>query len=98
MKWNPYFVAYAATNGRTCAAQVEHDREEYPGGSMVGFILWMNQRWAEWRELRGVPRTIPSAPLQGAPHGFWFHILSPSDHADFAGWLRGCAFRTAEGL
>ena len=96
MNWNPYFVAYAATHGRTCQAQIEHDREAWPGGSMCGFILWMQDRWTEWRTLRRIPRLTPCAPLQGAPPGFWIRHLTEDERSDFSGWLRGHAFRAAE--
>lgn len=39
--WNPRYVAYARQHGRTPEAQMEFDREEYPGGCMVGFMLWV---------------------------------------------------------
>lgn len=41
---NPRFIAYATAHGRTPEAQLEHDRETYPGGSMAGFILWIADR------------------------------------------------------
>ena len=44
MAWNPRFVAYAAAHGRTPEAQSDHDRQEWPGGMMVGFMLWMSDR------------------------------------------------------
>lgn len=38
--WNPRYVAYAMSNGRTPAQQLAHD--EGKPGSMVGFICWIN--------------------------------------------------------
>ena len=48
-RWSPRFSAYARAHGRSETAQLEHDTEEYPGGKMVGFILWINARWREWQ-------------------------------------------------
>ncbi len=52
-EWNPRYVAYAASNGLTPEAQMEHDTEEFPGGKMAGFILWMSRKWQEWRKANG---------------------------------------------
>lgn len=48
-QWNPYYVAYAWSNGHSPAAQVTADREAYPGGMGCGFILWMAERRRAWR-------------------------------------------------
>jgi len=45
-KWNPIFAAYAAAHGRTPAAQLDHDKEEWPGGCMCGFICWIAEKKA----------------------------------------------------
>lgn len=42
--WNPRYVAFAATHGRTPEAQLDADRVEWPGGVMAGFIIWISQR------------------------------------------------------
>jgi hypothetical protein len=43
--WNPRYLYYVASQGdRTPEAQMEHDRVEYPGGRMCGFILWISGR------------------------------------------------------
>ena len=38
------FIAYATAQGRLPDAQIEHDKAQYPGGCMCGFILWMSQK------------------------------------------------------
>jgi hypothetical protein len=87
--WNPYYLAFAATHGRRPAEMVEVEREQWPGGSAAGFILWMSRRWEEWARLRGLRRTA---------NGAGDDLLTEEHHADFAGWLRGRAFRVAEVL
>lgn len=72
--WNPRFLAYATSRGMTPEAALEHDREAYPGGVMCGFVLWINDRWKEWRRARGVPS---------------LSVLGESDHADFDKFI-GC--------
>lgn len=49
---NPRYVAYARSQGRSPAAQLRHDLEEYPGGCMCGFILWIRARVREFQTLR----------------------------------------------
>lgn len=74
LEWNPRYVAYAKANGRSPAAMLENDRQEYPGGCMAGFICWISGQWSAWRRLRGLPRD---------------HILTDGDHSDFDAWLVG---------
>lgn len=64
-RWNPRYVAYARAHGRTPEDQLAHDKREYPGGWMGGFMVWMNQRWAEWRATPE-PRDLPLAEHQAA--------------------------------
>lgn len=51
--WNPRFIAYAKAHGHTPVEQLKADRQEYPGGCMCGFILWLNRQWGAFRELHG---------------------------------------------
>lgn len=39
------YLAYATAMGRTVDKQKAHDRAEFPGGRMAGFIVWMHARW-----------------------------------------------------
>lgn len=41
---NPRYAAYARAHGRTPEAMLEHDRAEFPGGCMAGFIAWMSKQ------------------------------------------------------
>jgi len=54
MKWNPRYVEYARVLGRPPEDQIEQDRKDWPGGCMVGFILWLGQKWKEWYQSIGV--------------------------------------------
>lgn len=65
-KWNPRYVHYARVHGRTPEEQAEHDKERWPGGHMVGFILWMSHV------------TRPFATDTGLRAGFDAHIASMS--------------------
>lgn len=82
-RWNPYFVAYATAHGRSVTDMKIADRLDWPGGPAVGYQLWMMARWSKWRGLHGYHRDEP---------------LWPNQHAAFAGWLQGTAFRAAESL
>jgi len=48
--WNPRFSAYALSKGHQPQEQLNLDREEWAGGCMTGFILWLQARLDEWRE------------------------------------------------
>jgi len=39
---------YAKSQGRTPKDQLEHDREEYPGGCMTGFMMFINRMSSEF--------------------------------------------------
>lgn len=44
---NPRYVNYARAHGRTPDEQLAQDRKDYPGGCMVGFVLWNRARIVE---------------------------------------------------
>jgi hypothetical protein len=48
---NPRYVAYARAHGRSTAAQLEQDRKDWPGGSMVGFTLWNTGRLRQFNAI-----------------------------------------------
>lgn len=62
--WNPYWLAFSRAHGRHPA--------ERRRGLACDFILWMSQRWQEWRAEHGRTR---------------YQALYPDDHAAFATWL-----------
>lgn len=65
-EWNGRFVQYARVHGRTPEAQIEFDRERYPGGSMCGYVLWNKARIHEWKTLVNFPR-CPGHPSEWWP-------------------------------
>lgn len=58
--WNPRYVAYAASQGRTPEAMQAHDEQAWPGGRMAGFILWISERREAFR------RASPKSFMGGA--------------------------------
>lgn len=51
---DPRYAAYARAHGRTPESMIEHDRAEFPGGCMAGFLAWMSkQKAAFFRESPG---------------------------------------------
>lgn len=42
-EWNPRYVAYAQSQGRSPAAQIKYDQKQWPGGCMAGYILWISK-------------------------------------------------------
>jgi hypothetical protein len=41
-EFNPRYVSYARAHGRSPEDQSAHDRAEYPGAQMTGFIIWIS--------------------------------------------------------
>ena len=72
MSYQPRYAAYARAHGKTPEQMAGHDEEQWPGGCMCGFILWIGDRWREWRKLKGYSHN-------------W--ILSEADHVEFDAWL-----------
>lgn len=71
-QWNPRYVCYAKSKGMTPAEALKNDTEQYPGGKMCGFTLWIQARWHDWRTLRNLARDYP---------------LSDAHYDDFDVWL-----------
>lgn len=76
------YIAYARAHGRTPEAQDAHDDEAWPGGCMTGFILWIGDRWAEWK-------TAVNWPKAG--------VIGDQQHREFDEWLNTRASATHGG-
>jgi hypothetical protein len=72
--WNTRYLEYARHEGTESPdAMLRRDEGRFPGGRMVGFILWISARWAEWRE--------KNAKQHDA-------VLGPAEHDAFDAWLK----------
>lgn len=69
--WNTRFVCYAASHGREPREQIEHDAGVWLGGKMAGYIIWIGERWREWKK----------------ETKFSSSFLLVSDHERFDAWL-----------
>jgi len=49
MSFTAEFRAYCDAQGRRPAAQLAHDRKQYPGGCMSGFICWNLTKLAKFK-------------------------------------------------
>ena len=70
--WNSRYLAYCRSQGRTPEQQREWDWQESPGAVMMNFSLWIQDRWWEWRKMRGYPGS---------------QIMTHGDHLAFDKWL-----------
>ncbi len=50
-EWNSRYANYARVHGRSPEEQLEQDKKDWPGGHMVGFVLWGTARIAEYSKL-----------------------------------------------
>lgn len=49
--FQPNFIAYATAHNMTPEAILERDRIQWPGGCMVGFMLWIQERKSQFLKL-----------------------------------------------
>lgn len=70
-QWNPRYVAYAKSKGNSPDEQLAKDTDEFPGGCMVSFSIWIRSKWAEWHKAIGEHK----------------EIHTKADHAAFDKWL-----------
>lgn len=43
-RWNPRYALWAKKHGLTPEAMLEKDKEDWPGGCMTGFSLWIQEQ------------------------------------------------------
>lgn len=65
------YVAYARSHGREPAAQIAHDAERWPTAPNVGFITWLDARWAEWSAVSGREPTVSRSDAEHAAFDQW---------------------------
>lgn len=68
---NPRFINYARAHGRAPEDQLAFDKAQFPGGCMVGFILWNKSRLVDFSKAQ------PSA----------FTCGGLTDHEAYDDWL-----------
>lgn len=73
-KWNPRYTAYAIAHGKTEAEMLRHDKTVYSGGCMAGFMIWIDEKWHEWKAINSVSFNA---------------VLSDADYKSFDDWLKG---------
>jgi len=76
MSFQPRYLAYCQAHGKTPDAMMQHDIEAYPGGCMVGFLLWSNEKLAKARK----------------EHPDWFLNSTLHNHAEYDKWLNTESF------
>jgi len=73
MKYNPRYVAYSTSHGKTPEEMLEYDRKRYPGGCNAGFLLWIQENIREYKSIN------PQAFVVDSLHdheGFTNHLFS----------------------
>lgn len=54
VKWNPRYLTYCRSHGKTVDQMLIDDELRYPGGIMCGFILWGQKHWRDFHAETGV--------------------------------------------
>jgi len=70
--FQPRYLAYCAAHGKTPDEMLAHDDERWPGGVMCGYILWIGDRWIEWK-------VAVNWPKEG--------VIGARQHREFDAWL-----------
>lgn len=79
-RWNPRYVVYAARDGLTPKQALRRDAKLYIGGKMMGFILWIDARWTEFRALQKMGRDDPAGDDVHAAFDAWLPtVAKPSE-------------------
>jgi hypothetical protein len=65
------YVAYAKSNGKTPDEMLKHDKNNFPGGCMANYIIWINSKISDFKCLIG-------------KNGYG---LSREEHDQFNEWL-----------
>jgi hypothetical protein len=81
-KINPRYLAYCRYHRKSPEEMKAIDRARFVGGSMVGFMLWMDLRWREFDKCMG------NGPVGTNAHDAYIHIKY---EAEFDKWLQDVA-------
>lgn len=83
-QWNPRYVLWAKKHGLTPEQMLEKDKEDWPGGCMVGFSLWIRERRDALLRFHNLPigdlRHLCMRRVEGPP-------LFQDMHKAFDNWL-----------
>lgn len=71
-EWNPRYIAYSAAHDKTPDEMLEYDKNRFPGGVMVGFMLWIKEQWCAFARVRGWEHN---------------YLKDHQDYIDFDAWL-----------
>jgi hypothetical protein len=63
--YNPRYLRYAANHGRGPIEMSAHDDEAWPGGRMVGFMLWISAAWQAFDAANGIRRGSYNELIRG---------------------------------
>lgn len=72
---NPRYLAYCKFHKLSIKEMREYDDKKYPGGHMLGFMLWIQEKWKEWEKTKNLP--------------FKIEHYSTNMHKEFDEWLEG---------
>ena len=105
-EWNPYYICYAKTHGKTPEDMLLQDDVTFPGGVMCGYILWIREQWRQWKLENGISPNDPMSGEMRTKFGLWLeekeirereHDEIPYSTGNGDHWLRAKADRGLRG-
>lgn len=75
INWNPYYVVYARSLGRTPDEQIEIDRASV--SRMTNYMLWNRAQWRAWATEAGRRNLDFLVPEERESFGVWLEARFP---------------------
>ena len=79
-QWNPRYELWAKLHNLSPEDMGVKDQEDWPGGCMTGFSLWIQEKWSKWAK--------EVSQETGEYYGEILKHLNDKDNKNFDTWLQ----------